>query len=84
VISALLGAQSSNPGGGQISFSVPLPGSTAASQKLTIALPSRSVTMPQLQRAKRQFIMLQRQGRQELAPGSVAELFAKYLEDALN
>lgn len=47
-------------------------------------LPSRTVTMPQLQRAKRQFIMLQRQGRQELAPESVAELFAKYLEDVLN
>lgn len=47
-------------------------------------LPSRSVTMPQLQRAKRQFITLQKQGRQELAPESVAQLFAKYLEDILN
>lgn len=59
------------------------PPGSSKSQTIAIDMPSRTVTMPQLQRAKRQFITLQKQGRQELAPDSVAELFAKYLEDIL-
>lgn len=82
LITSLLQAQNANPGGGSVKFTITSPGSSK-SQTIAIDMPSRTVTMPQLQRAKRQFITLQKQGRQELSPESVADLFAKYLEDIL-
>ena len=83
VISAVLAAQSNLPGGGTTNLSIPLQGN-GKSTKIQLALPARNVTMPQLQRTKRQFITLQRQANREISEESIVEVFAKYLQDALH
>lgn len=83
VISAVLAAQANVPGGGSTTLAIPVQ-SQGKSIKVQIELPSRNVTMPQLQRTKRQFITLQRQANSEIGEESLVEVFAKYLQDAIH
>lgn len=47
-----------------------------------LELPANSVSLPQLQRIRRQFISLNRQ--HTLAKGRIRDLFIEYLNDNLN
>ena len=61
----------SDEGGGEIDF-----------EDSTLVLPPRNVTLPQLQRIRRQFISL---NRQHQAPKSrINHIFVEYLNDNLN
>ena len=89
VLQAVLAAQSAIPGGGSTSLAIPpaASGPSAGKQQsiqVAVTLPSRTVTMPLLQRHKRQFVTLQRQAGREISERGLVELFAKYLDDVLN
>jgi len=83
VITAVLAAQSTLPGGGHTTLTVPLSGSPS-STRVSLTLPHRTMTMPQLQRVGRQFVTLKKQAgsRNEIKAETIAELFAKYIEDS--
>lgn len=81
LISALLVAQAAVPGGGSTSFAVDL---ATATVRVSMNLPARTMTMPQLQRMRRQFVTLQKKASgAELSAPTIAELFARYVEDNL-
>ena len=73
IINTILAWQKDHPGEGGGEFLV---------AESTVTLPPNSVTLPQLQRIRRQFISLNRQ--HNLAKDRISALFVEYLNDNLN
>ncbi|GAA5912780.1 Kti12p [Sporobolomyces salmoneus] len=85
VVSAVVSAQSLSPLSGPTPLLLPsTPASGGSELRITIDL-RKPVSMPQLQRLKRQFVTMNKGagGGLELARERVADLFAKYLESQL-
>ena len=82
--SAIISASSSQPTGGKTI--IPIGGST----RLSITLPQRIVTMPEMQRVKRQFVTIHKKaitlgtierGAVDFDEESVAHKFAEYIAE---
>ena len=79
--------------GGPVSLSLPSSSSQDSSQvKVRVELPARQVTLPELQRAKRQFVAAHKKaitlgttekGAVDWGEEAVAEKFARYVEGGL-
>ncbi|CAD6582441.1 MAG: hypothetical protein CYPHOPRED_002034 [Cyphobasidiales sp. Tagirdzhanova-0007] len=81
---SLLYAQATSPGGGSITLTVPLSSGPLPSVKISLTLPARTITIPTLQRMKRQFLHLHKTAAAtEMQSEKIAEIFAKYVEDGL-
>jgi len=91
VVSAVMSAQSSSPStglGGPLLISIDL--LTSVTINKTITLPSRTITISQLQRLKRQFVTTHKKvitlgasekGAVDWAPETVAEKFIRFIEE---
>jgi protein KTI12 len=89
IVKALIAEQSaSGVPGGSMTLSIPVEGSKPVSLKL--GLPGRNITLPELQRHKRQFVNVHKKavtlgstekGAVAFDEASVAEKFGDYLEE---
>lgn len=78
LITTLLESQALSPLSGPTLLVLP----TNPPVRVTITL-NKTVSMPACQRLKRQFTKLNQHGKAELSLQSIAELFARYLEDSI-
>ncbi|BGO93823.1 kti12, chromatin associated [Rhodotorula toruloides] len=83
VISSLLSLQSLSPLSGPTTLLVPL--SSSPPPKIDLTLPSRQLTLPMLQRLKRQFVQLHARtaGSVEFGEEEVVRMFGTYLGEQL-
>lgn len=84
LIISLLSLQSLSPLSGSTTLTVPL-SPPSPPTRITIDLPSRPVTMPMLQRLKRQFVQLHARtaSRVEFGEGEIVRMFGQYLSEQL-
>ncbi|POY72381.1 hypothetical protein BMF94_4685 [Rhodotorula taiwanensis] len=80
LISSLLSLQALSPLSGSTTLNVPLPSTPSASTRVTVDL-NRSVTLPMLQRLKRQFIQLNARTAHatEFGEKEIISMFAQYV-----
>lgn len=80
LISSLLSLQALSPLSGSTTLAVPLPSTPSASTRVTVDL-NRSVTLPMLQRLKRQFIQLNARTAHatEFGEKEIISMFAQYV-----
>ncbi|BGP26622.1 kti12, chromatin associated [Rhodotorula toruloides] len=83
LITSLLSLQSLSPLSGPTTLTVPL--SSSPPTQITLNLPSRPLTMPMLQRLKRQFVQLHARtaSRVEFGEAEVVRMFGQYLGEQL-
>ncbi|GAA5974094.1 hypothetical protein JCM21900_000281, partial [Sporobolomyces salmonicolor] len=83
LVTALLSAQSLSPLSGPTTLLLPSSASSPGPEVRVTLSVTKPVSMPMLQRLKRQFTTLNARTGVELGRGAIADLFAQYLEGQL-